>query len=277
MVSQKSIALPLQPQAKCRSQNSFTFFSLCAKLAEPMLAGASLIIAAYLFGSLPYMVSLARAKGLDLSQDEDLHRALWQKVGIVEGLSGILVDFSKGAIPALIGFGFGLSPMVVGLSCVAATAGQMWPVFYHFDGEKGNSIGVAVIFALTLAYGTYPVFLFLIPIVTGAGIRFFSTLFSTKEPFSERIKFHKTTTPIALCLPVGMILGFAAAPLASWRFGQPREITLCLLLLFLLILLRRLTASLRADLKASNSVTRVLISHLVLDRALAEEIKNNSK
>ena len=232
-----------------------------------MLANASLIIGAYLFGSLPYMAGLAKAKGLDLSREKDLHLALWRKVGILEGLSGVLVDFGKGVIPVLIGFGFGLPLVAVGLCGVAAAAGQMWPVFYHFDGEKGNSIGVAVVFALTLAYGTYPVFLFLIPIAIGAGMRFFSTLFSTKEPFSERIKFPKTTNPIARGLPVGMILGFAAAPLASWRSGQPWEITLCLLLLFLLILLRRLTASLRTDLKASNNVTRVLINHLLFDSA----------
>lgn len=232
-----------------------------------MLVSAPLIIGAYLFGSLPYMVSLAKAKGLDLSQEKDLHLALWRKVGIVEGLSGFLVDFSKGVIPILIGFGFGLPLMAVGLSAVAAAAGQMWPVFYHFNGEKGNSIGVAIVFALTLAYRAYFVSLCLIPMAIGAGMRFFFTLFSTKESFRERIKFHETTNPIARGLPVGMILGFAVAPLASWGFGQPREMTLCLLFLFLIILLRRLTASLRADLKASNNLKGVLINHLIFDSA----------
>jgi glycerol-3-phosphate acyltransferase PlsY len=212
------------------------------------------------------MVGLARAKGLDLSQEKDLHLALWRKVGILEGLSGFLFDFSKGAIPVLIGFGFGLPPMAVGLSGVAAVAGQMWPVFYHFDGEKGNSIGVALVSALILTYRTYPVFLCLIPMAIGGGIRFFSTLSSTNEPFSERIKFHKATNIIiARSLPVGMILGFATAPLASWCFGQPREMTLCLFFLFLFIVLRRLTASLRADLKASNNLKGVLINHLIFD------------
>jgi hypothetical protein len=70
-----------------------------------------------------------------------------------------------------------------------------------------------------------------------------------------------------------MILGFATAPLASWRFRQPREITLCLLFLFLLILLRRLTANLRADIKASNNIPGTLIDHLIFDGALGERGK----
>lgn len=238
-----------------------------------MLSSALLIIGAYLFGSLPYMYSLAQARGLDLSQEKDLHRALWRKVGILEGLSGVFVDFGKGAIPVLVGFGFGLPLMAVGLSGVAATAGQMWPVFCRSHKEKGNTTGVAVVFALTLAYRTYPVFLCLIPMAIGAGMRFFLHLSSTKETLSERMKFRKTASPVALGLPVGMILGFVTAPLASWRFKQPTEITLSLFFLFLLILLRRLTANLRADLTASNNVPRTLIDHLIFDGALGESRK----
>ena len=73
-----------------------------------MLDGASSIIGVYLFGFLPYMPSLAKARGLDLSQEKDWHRALWCKVDILEGSSGILVDSSKEAIPVLTGFGFRL-------------------------------------------------------------------------------------------------------------------------------------------------------------------------
>jgi hypothetical protein len=43
--------------------------------------------------------------------------------------------------------------------------------------------------------------------------------------------------------------------------------------LFLLILLRRLTANLRADLTASNNVPRTLIDHLIFDGALGESRK----
>jgi len=231
-----------------------------------MLASVALIIGAYLFGSLPYMVGLARASGLDLSQEKDLHLALWREVGPLEGLSGVFVDFAKGAIPILIGFGFGLPLMVVGLSGVAAVAGQMWPVFYHFDGEKGNTIGMAMIVILVLAYMVYPIILFLLPIAIGSGMRLFFSLLSSRTPVSERLRFRQTSHPVALGLPVGMIAGFASAPLFSWCFGQPKEITICLAALFAIILLRRLTADLRDELKTSDNIPRMLINRFLFDR-----------
>ena len=71
-----------------------------------MIAEIALLIGAYLLGSLPYMMLLGRARGIDLSQEKDLHIALWRKVGRLEGLSGAVVDTLKGVIPVLIGFAF---------------------------------------------------------------------------------------------------------------------------------------------------------------------------
>jgi len=232
-----------------------------------MLASIVLILGAYFFGSLPFMAALGRASGLDLSQEKDLHLALWRKAGLTAGLSGVFVSFGKGVIPVLIGFGFALPVIVAALAGVAAIAGEMWPVFYHFDGEKGNAAGFATVVTLALAYRAYPILLFLIPVIIGAAMRFFFTIFSHRESFSERLKFRESTNPIVLGLPVGMITGFATAPIASWCFGQPPEITLCLAILFGIILVRRLTAGLMADLKTAHSVTRVLVNRLLFDRS----------
>ena len=60
-----------------------------------MIAEVSLLIGAYLLGSFPYMMLLGRARGIDLSQEEDLHIALWRKIGRFEGFSGGFVDFLK--------------------------------------------------------------------------------------------------------------------------------------------------------------------------------------
>jgi len=248
-------------------QESFTPPHFSDKLAEAMLASIALILGAYFFGSLPFMVALGRASGLDLSQEKDLHLALWRKVGLAAGLSGVFVSFGKGVIPVLAGFGFGLPVVVVALSGVAAVTGEMWPAFQSFNGEKGNAAGLATVVTLVLAYKAYPVLLFLIPMLIGAAMRFFFTMLSSKESFSERIKFRESTNPIALGLPVGMIIGFATAPLASWCSGQLTKITLCLAALFAIILVRRLTAGLRDDLKIANSITRVLINRLFFDRS----------
>lgn len=239
-----------------------------------MLASIILIGASYLFGSLPSTIALARISGLDSSQEKDLHLALWRKGHKIQSSLTIFIDFIKGIIPVLVGFGFNLPWVVVASTGVAAVAGQMWPVFRNFDGEKGNSIGVAVIATLALAYKAYLILFFLIPVVIGAAMRFFFTIFSSKESFAERIKFRESTNPIALGLPVGMIIGFATAPLASQYSGQPSEITLCLAILFGIILVRRLTAGLRADLKVANSVSKVLINRFLFDRSYLGRDKN---
>ena len=75
-------------------------------------ADVALVMGAYLLGSLPYMLLLGRARGFDLSQEEDLHMALWRKVGRLEGFSGVLVDILKGVIPIIIGIIFELFPFI---------------------------------------------------------------------------------------------------------------------------------------------------------------------
>lgn len=249
-------------------QKNFTLSQLSAKLSESMLASIGPILAAYLFGSLPFMVALGKARGLDLSQEKDLHSALWRKVGIREGLAGLFVDYGKGVIPVLIGFGFNLPLLVVGLCGVAAVAGQMWPVFRNFDGEKGNTTGMAMAITLLVVYSVqHPTLVFLIPMGIGGLMKFFFVRFRFKGSFSERMKLPESTHPLALCFPVGMIVGFAIAPLLSWSLRWPTEITLCLLALFAIILVRRLTADLRGDLKTARSVTRVLTNRLLFDRS----------
>ena len=232
-----------------------------------MLASVALIGCSYLFGSLPSTVALARISGLDLPQEGDLHAVLWRKVSKIRGSLAIAIDFYKGIIPILIAFGFNLTPIVVASSGVAAVAGQMWPVFCNFDGEKGNSIGVAVIITLALTYRAWPILFFLIPLVVGAAMRFFFSLFSSDEPLSERLKFRESSDPIVLGFPVSMILGFAVAPLASWCSGQPLGITLSLLALFVVIVVRRLTAGLKADLEMASSVIKILINRFLFDRS----------
>ncbi|HWR70654.1 MAG TPA: glycerol-3-phosphate acyltransferase, partial [Dehalococcoidia bacterium] len=60
------------------------------------------IIGAYLYGAVPVVYLIGRLRGVDLSQEEDMHISLWRKVGRVEGFFGILWDVVKGAIAVLI-------------------------------------------------------------------------------------------------------------------------------------------------------------------------------
>ncbi|HEX76293.1 MAG TPA: hypothetical protein G4O12_06910 [Dehalococcoidia bacterium] len=236
-----------------------------------MLADIALVIGAYLLGSLPYMLLLSRAKGIDLSQEEDLHIALWRKVGRLEGLSGILVDISKGIIPVVVGFILDFSLTIIALAGVVAVAGQMWPVFHKFDGEKGNSTGAGMILTLTVglsiteAAHAYLVFLLaLIPALTGFSMRTIPRFITSGQTISQRFMLGG---PVSNSLPLGMAIGFAVAPLASWCLKQPLDMTLAFTALFVAIMVRRLTAGLSADLKTATNVRSILINRLLYDRS----------
>lgn len=236
-----------------------------------MLADIALLIGAYLIGSFPYMLLLGRAKGIDLAQEYDSHMALWSKVSRLAGLSGVIVDMLKGVIAVLIGFFLGYRLVIVAAAGVAAVIGQMWPIFQRFDGEKGNTTGGGVILVMTMwltANGSplaYWVFIITItPAIIGFLIRTIPRFIASGQTMSERFML---SGPASNSLPLGMLTGFAVTPLASWLLNQPLEMTLGFLAIFLVIVLRRLTAGLRADLSPDASTGNILINRFLYDRS----------
>ena len=237
-----------------------------------ILADIALVIGAYLLGSLPYMLLLARARGVDLSKEDDLHMALWHKVGRLEGLSGVLVDMLKGVIPIIIGFTFDFPLAVTAAAGVAAVVGQMWPVFRNFDGERGNTTGIGVIIALTMYLTAtssplaYVVFIiFAIPILIGIGFKIIPRFMRSDQTLSQRFMFGG---PVSNSMPLGMGVGFAISPLASWCLRQPPEMTWAFLAVFVVLMIRRLTVGLSQDLKEpKTSIRRILINRLLYDRS----------
>jgi glycerol-3-phosphate acyltransferase PlsY len=237
-----------------------------------ILADIALIIGAYLLGSLPFMLLLARAKGVDLSEEEDLHMALWHKVGRLEGLSGVLIDMIKGVIPIVIGFSFDFPLAITAAAGVAAVVGQMWPVFRKFDGERGNTTGIGVVIALTMyltaTYSplAYVVFIiFAIPILIGISFKIIPRFIQSDQTISERFMFGG---PVSNSMPLGMGAGFAIATLSSWCLRQPQEMTWAFLAVFVVLMIRRLTVGLSKDLKEpKTSIRSILINRLLYDRS----------
>jgi len=231
-----------------------------------------LIVGAYLLGSLPYMILLARAHGIKFTQEEDLHFAVWSKIGRLWGLSGIIIDVLKGAIPVIVGFACHLDLWAIATSGVAAVAGQMWPVFRHFDGEKGNTPGIGFVIALTfyltatvspLAYLVFVIFA--IPVLAGAFIRTLPRIMASGQTMNERLMLGG---PMSNSMPLGMLTGFALAPIASACLRQPQEMTYALLVVFIIIMIRRLTAGLSRDLKSPKTgIGAILLNRFLYDRS----------
>lgn len=229
-----------------------------------MWAKVVLILGAYLLGSIPQLYLLGRLRGFDLRNEYDLHISLWRKVGPVVGLMGVAGDFAKGIIPIVVANALGFEPLVAALGGLAAVVGQMWPVFFKFDGEKGNSTGLAM--AGTLVPRS--LLIILVPMLIGVVIRTVPRWLARGQDLSQRLRFGGAPS---LSLPLAMAIGFALFPLSTWCFGgwfgKPLVITLAGVALFALIMIRRLTAGLREDLKTATDKKNILINRFLFDRS----------
>jgi glycerol-3-phosphate acyltransferase PlsY len=223
-----------------------------------MWADVVLILGSYLLGSMPHLSLLAKLRHVEL--DGDFHQNLWSRAGKVTGVLGLLGEFVKGILPVLIGRALDFNLAIIGLAGLAAVCGQMWPVFSKFDGEKGNSIALAMAMALVPKSDLVA----LIPVIIAILIRTVPRLVAKSSGDKPIVGGAPS-----ISLPLGMAICFLILPLITWYFREPMEIVWCLVALFILLMVRRLTAGLRHDLKAGGDVKRILINRLIFDRATA--------
>ena len=223
-----------------------------------MLADVVLILGAYLLGSVPHLSLLAKLRHVNL--DGDFHQNLWNRAGKTIGVIGILGEFAKGIIPILVGKSLDFSLTTVAIAGLAAVCGQMWPIFSRFDGEKGNSIALAMVIVLI----PKPALVAIVPIIIALFIRTLTRLTTSSASSSDRAIIGGS---YSRSLPLGMAICFLILPLVSWYFGEPMEIVWCCAFLFALIMIRRLTAGLKNDLEVSSDIKDIIMKRLLYDRA----------
>ncbi len=117
-----------------------------------MIPNEALIIpAAYLIGSIPTGLLLAKAfGGVDIRTKgsgnigaTNVYRTLGRKVGILT----LLGDCLKGLIPVLAAKWLGLPNLLVAAVGMAAFLGHIFPVFLRFKGGKGVATALGVFLA----------------------------------------------------------------------------------------------------------------------------------
>ena len=225
-----------------------------------MWANLLLVVGAYLFGSIPHLSLLARLRRVEL--DGDFHENLWYRAGKLAGVAGVIGEFIKGLLPVLVGKLLGFDILIIAVAGLAAVCGQMWPLFSRFDGEKGNSIALAMVIALAPVSG---LIILIFPVI--------SLIVRTVPRLIARFRKSGDTSivggPYSRSLPVGMFLGFLALPFVSWYVGEPVAVVWAFALLYILIMVRRLTAGLSEDLRVSRDIGDVLLQRLLFDRAAA--------
>jgi acyl phosphate:glycerol-3-phosphate acyltransferase len=130
---------------------------------SPLVAGLCLCVGAYLAGSIPFGVLVARLKGVDLRAvgsgnigATNVARAL----GKGWAIAVLLGDASKGFVPIWLGRRLGFPAAAIALAGLSAIVGHMFTFFLRGRGGKGvaTSLGVALALspiAALIGFGVY--------------------------------------------------------------------------------------------------------------------------
>ena len=210
------------------------------------------VVASYVVGSISFPYLIARLKGVDLRTAGSRKLGgsnLAASVGPLHGLAGGLLDAAKGFGAVVIAAALGL-PLEVRLACgVAAIAGQMWPVFHHFDGGRANG----TTWGFQLASDFVAFVIAMIPVVVAALLRI------TVRPRPRRL------------LPFANLLSYAVFPAVIWEQEGTTPVVVAGVLALALVVLRRLTAGVRDDLATGAPPARVLANRALFDRSELQE------
>ena len=207
-----------------------------------------LTLGAYLLGSVPAAYLAAKwLRGIDIRQFSDgnvgatnLMRLTSKRIAIPV----IIFDLGKGAMMIMAAQLLGLDitqQVTVGL---AAIIGHNWPVFLRFNGGRGILTTLGVVFILVPWLG-------LIALIIAYGM----------APFRQ--------------LALGTIIAVASLPIFSWFLPQlfgiekPLPVTLGFVAIFLLAVIRRLTAP-RTIFTASVTRGQLFVNRLLFDRDIRD-------
>jgi len=207
-----------------------------------------LVLAAYLLGSVPAAYLVARlSRGVDIRQYGSGNVGvanLWRLTSRWLAILVVIFDLAKGMVMVWIAqeIGLGIAEQVtVG---VAAIIGHNWPVFLGFSGGRGILTTLGVVFIL-MPWGV-AVFLAIVSL-----------------------------TILVKSSPLPVLAGITALPLISWFFSQqlgieePLPVTLGFLAIFLIIVIRRLTA--RQTTAVSIGKKQLLLNRLLFDRDIRDK------
>jgi len=135
-------------------------------VGNPVIPEVVLLLAAYLLGSVPSGVLIARAQG-----GVDLRRVGSGNIGATNVLRAVgkggaaltlLGDIGKGALAVGLGRWLGVSTTMLAMIALATVAGHLFPVFAGFHGGKGVATSLGVILAAMPAVGSLLLLIWLV-------------------------------------------------------------------------------------------------------------------
>jgi glycerol-3-phosphate acyltransferase PlsY len=208
-----------------------------------------LAVGGYLMGAIPAAYLAARwTRRIDLRQYGSGNVGGANLVRVSPRWTAVVVvifDIGK-AMPAvwvaqIIGLGL-TQQVVIG---IAAVIGHNWPVFLRFSGGRGIAtiMGVALIAPLVNGYIPWALIVFI-------------TIMILNVLTVRRI-------------PEGIGIAVALLPIVSWVAGQPLELILGFVAMFIIMVIRRLTPP-RTPASASVPTGELLLNRFLFDRDIKD-------
>jgi glycerol-3-phosphate acyltransferase PlsY len=218
-------------------------------------------IAAYLYGSVPFVDMLAQTRATnlkDIGSGNVGATNLMSAGGIRLAVLGWMLDASKGLLPVLAARRLGISPRDAGLAGVCGTAGQCWPITLGFSGGRGISAFIGASYAMDKLCWLVT----LIPFIVGSLWHVAPALNRTRSSGGE-LRSRRSRS-----VPFGSLVGVLAFPLLMWLLA--RRPFMPAMLLSAVILIRRLTAPLPDDVvEGPAEESGALVYRLLYDRNTA--------
>ena len=128
-------------------------------IPNEILAVIASAIVAYLLGSLPFAVFVARLAGVDIftvGTGNPGASNVFRKVGRKYGAVVFGLDIAKGAVAVVVAMLIGCPELLLPVAAVFAIVGHWLPVFMRFKGGAGLATGLGVGVALLGWWGLIP-------------------------------------------------------------------------------------------------------------------------
>ncbi len=203
----------------------------------PTAVAVAVLVGAYLVGSAPVAWLLGRWRHLELRDvgsgnpgTSNLFRNAGMRIAVVSGP----LQFAQGVLPVVVARVVGGDAVLIELAAVCAVAGNGWPVWFHFNGQRGIAVATGAVAAIN------PALLVVLLVFFAAGA-------------------------LSHAIAVGVLAGFSVLPVAAAWIGG-RSLAFACAALLLMVVLRRLEG-LSTDLRRAGSEAerRVLLRRLFLD------------
>jgi len=208
-----------------------------------------LVVGGYLMGSIPAAYLAARwSRRLDIRQygSGNVGGANLFKVSAKWiAIPAIFFDIGK-AMPAVWVahlIGLDIAPQVaIG---IAGIIGHNWPAFLRFNGGRG--------------------------IATIMGVALITPLLNGLIPWSLIVFMAIMILNVLTVrnIPVGIGIAVAAMPIVSWGVGEPLELTLGFVAMFIIMVIRRLTVP-KTPATATVTTGELLLNRLLFDRDIRD-------